>query len=323
MSIPKILIIPARRHIAEAYCEYLVRYLGDEFWIDIGYPTIDNDSPLAKNPNDYDLIYPQFDSHWFLDEEKYKHKVINVQFEPKPGPRFDTVTACTSDAVCKVIKHDFHLRFGVDTELFKPFPQPRLDDKLHVGFIGNIQTPRRYIKELFIDPLVDLEGIKLDIYPTTWSPNTRKDEIEQMGGQTVIDNIVDGDKWFSGIPNIYNRMDVFIRCDIDHGYQFCVMEAAACGVPVICTDSGPAKEVTDAGGGICVGDPEGNWEESNLAIYAQKIQDAVIYMRDHPEERKEMGKKGRFFIERNYTWDRQIDKWREFFRYAYKKMQSL
>lgn len=308
----KILIIPARRHVAEAYCEYLVRYLGDEFDIQIGYPSVGNDSPLAKNPDDFDLIYPQFDSHWFLDPpEKYAHKVVNVQFEPG-GTRFKTVGACTSEPVHKSFPHDFHLRYGVDTELFKPFPQPK-DDRLHVGFMGNIQTPRRYMKELFI-PLHTLEGVKIDIYPTTWLPHTRPDEIELMGGQTVVDNLVDGDKWWSGLPNLYNRMDVYVRCDINAGYQYSLVEAAACGVPIVTTDPGMGKEICDQGGGLYVECDDGNWAPDVLEKLSNDIREAVEILRDTPLVRKTMGKEGRKFVEENYTWDKWAPKWRKFFQ---------
>lgn len=307
----KILIIPARRHVAEAYSEYLVRYLGDEFDIQIGYPSLNNDSPLAKNADEFDLIYPQFDSHWFLDPaENYVKKIVNVQFEPG-GTKFPTVAACTSKPVHDSFKHEFHLRFGVDTELFQPFTQPK-SDLVHVGFMGNIQTPRRYMKELFI-PLADIEGVKLDIYPTTWT-RPRPDELERMGGQAVIDNIVDGDKWWSGLPNLYNRMDIYVRCDIDPGYQYSLLEAAACGVPIVTTDPGLGKEICDAGGGMYLPCKPGNWEPEELKEVSRGLRLYIENLRSDSNKRKKMGIKGRKFVEENYTWDKLINEWRKFFR---------
>lgn len=309
----KILIIPARRHIAESYCEYLVRYLGDEFDIQIGYPTLNNDSPLAKNPNDFDLIYPQFDSHWFLDPpEKYAKKIVNVQFEPG-GTRFNTIAACTSEPVCKSFEHNHHLRFGVDIELFKPFKQPRQDDLFHVGFMGNVQTPRRYMKELVM-PLADIPGVKLDIYPTTWLNHTRFDEIENMGGQAVIDNIVDGDKWLSGLPNLYNRMDAYVRLDINPGYQYSLLEAAACGVPIVTTDPGVGKEICDNGGGMYVPCKEGNFEPEVLKELSGRIQEAVVALKDDQWKRSRMGQDARHFVRWRYQWEDVSEKWRAFFR---------
>ena len=169
------------------------------------------------------------------------------------------------------------------------------------------------MKELFIQ-LNDIPGIKLDIYPTSWPSHTRIDEIELMGGQTVINNIIDGDKWLSGLPNIYNKMDIFIRCDIDHGYQFSVMEAAACGVPVITTDSGISKELTDADGGILIDCGDRSWKEDNLKKIASDIRKAVIRLRDNKEERWRMGNLGRDFVIRNYEWKKWIPEWRKFFQ---------
>lgn len=335
MNIPKILIIPARRHIIESYCEYLIRYLSDEFYFEMGYPpdsvyysTIKNHvwnnltSPLDKNPDDFDLIYPHFDSHWFLEpEEKYRHKIASVILEPG-APRYKVaVAAGTSPIVMEGMPKGSHdLRFGVDTELFKPLLFNRSDDLLHVGFVGNIQTPRRYLKELFVQ-LYGMPGIKLDIYPTSWLKHTRSDEIEAMGGQIALDNIVDGDKWLSGLPNIYNKMDVFVRVDINHGYQFSVMEAAACGTPVICTDSGNTKELCEAGGGILIETKQGDWSDDNLRETAQRIRDAVKSMRDDLL-RTQMGHNARRFVVENYQWDKHIPSWRTFFREGVKNARK-
>lgn len=308
MSKEKILIIPARRHVAEAYSEYLIRYLGDEFDIQMGYPSLNNDSPLAKNADDFDLIYPHFDSHWFLPDE-YAYKVVNVQFEPG-APRFKTAAvAGTSQPVMDSLPENaFNLRFGVDTELFKPFPQPK-DNRFHVGFMGNVQTPRRYTKELVV-PLMSVVGAKIDIYPTTW-PATREDELERMGGQAIVENVVDGDKWWSGLPNLYNRMDAYLRCDINPGYQFSLLEAAACGVPIVTTDPGVGKEICDAGGGVYVECKDGDWEPEVLKELSNRLRQAVESVQEHPDM---MGRAGRKFVEENYTWDKWIPKWREFFR---------
>ena len=333
MKPPRILIIPARRHILEAYCEYIIRYLSDEFYFEMGYPSVPPydtlkerqlagvENPLLKNPDDFDLIYPHFHTHLFLDPPpKYYHKLAYVYLEPGSDQGQKAVIAATSDVISKGLGDSPHhnLRFGIDTDLFKPYPMARTDDLLHVGFIGNIQTPRRYIKELFFEALKDVEGIRLMVWPTTYSNNTRADEVELMGGTKMLESIVDGDKWFPGLPNIYNQMDVFVRCDIDNGCQLSVYEAAACGVPVVCVDSGSTRELARAGGAIQInngnGDLNGSWEPDNLNRIAKEIREAVIELRDDPGKRKKMGKTGRKFIEENWTWENHIPAWREFFR---------
>lgn len=330
-KVPRILIIPARRHIIEAYCEYLIRHLSDEFYFEMGYPPeppyynilervyTGATSPLEKNPDDFDLIYPHFDTHWFLDPpEKYQHKIASVLLEPVGVSGKRAVIAGTSPSVEEKLPNPYHsLRFGVDTMLFRPYPMVRTDNLLHVGFIGNIGTPRRYMKELFM-PLKSMSKVRLMIFPVVWWKHTRPDEIEGMGGQDMLTSIVDGDKWYPGLPNLYNQMDIFIRCDIDHGYQFSVMEAASCGVPVICTDSGNTKQLCDAGGGICI-----DTKDRDVERIAIEIQAAVKYLRDNPEIRKEMGRKGREFVEENYVWKKFIPAWRKFFREGVTNAQKM
>lgn len=321
---PKILIIPARRHILEAYYEYIIRYLGDEFYFEQGYPPMPpytdirkrvwtgETSPLEKNPDDFDLILPHFTTHFFLDKpEKYYHKMVLAFLEPGSVSQDIKVIGATNrpceDAFGDAPHHK--LRFWIDTNVFRPFPQVRLDDKVHIGFLGNIQTPRRYMKELFIEPLKDLGGIKLDIYPSIWHKHTRTDEIELMGGQTVLNNITEGDKWEVGLPNLYNRMDIYVRTDIDAGQQFSIMEAAACGVPSISCDPGIGKELADAGAGIYI-----DAKDRDLDRIAKEIQIAVIKLVENPNIRKLMGKVARRFVQKNYTWYKHTLAWREFFR---------
>src|SRR3990167_3447329 len=326
----KILIIPARRHILEAYCEYIIRYLGNEFYFEMGYPPVPpyhnlkgrilkmEENPLFKNPDAFDLIYQDFTTHFFLEPpEKYYHKMVLAFLEPGTYQEPMAAIAGTSKPVENGFSNFPHhsLRFGVDTELFKPFPMVRTDDLLHVGFIGAVLTPRRYMKELFIEALKDVKGIRLMIFPTTWPNHMRPDEVDSMGGGKVLESIVDGDKWLSGLPNLYNQMDIFIRCDINNGYQFSVMEAGACGIPVITCDPGLGKDFCDeSGGGIYVDNGTGGWEPENLAKIAKGIREAVIELRDDPGLRELMGKQARTWIERNWTWDKFIPAWREFFK---------
>lgn len=332
-KVPRILIIPARRHIIEAYTEYLIRYLSDEFYFEMGYPPEEvyynsigenvwkgATSPLEKNPHDYDLIYPHFATHWYLEPpEEFASKVAIVLLDSFPKfPDKIAVWGATSKQIGMNLNYFcYDLRFGIDTDLFKPIKMVRIDDDFHIGTIGNIQTPRRYMKEIFM-PLGDLPDSRLVIYPSVWYKHTRPDEIELMGGQSVIDSIVDGDRWYPGLPNIYNQMDVFVRPDIDVGYHFPVMEAAACGVPVVCCDSGNNKELCDAGGGICI-----DAKDRDLDRIAKEFRKAVEDLRINRTERIKMGVAARKFIEENYTWDKFIPTWRDFFRKGVANAQKM
>jgi glycosyltransferase involved in cell wall biosynthesis len=112
-----------------------------------------------------------------------------------------------------------------------------------------------------------------------------------------------------------------MRTDQDPGISFPVLEAAACGVPCIATNGGIDHLFTEAGGGILIEADEVNsygegrsWYIDHVDEVGKRFRNAIIWMRDHPEERKEMGRKAREEVMRNWTWEKLIPAWREFFR---------
>lgn len=324
----RILIIPPTRPwYLEAHYEYLIRYLSDEFFIeiaDVPYPPYDNflsrypeTSPFQRNPDDYDLIVPMLATHWGITErDKYAHKVGIVMYEPGEVKHQDVkVVGCTTPVVEKECNPPYHsLRFGIDTDLFKPLRFQKQDDLLHVGMIGTNINPRRQILE--IAPLFDsIPGVKFDFYPASWINNGG--DLNRMGGDIYLRNVVTGDKYWPGLPNIYNRMDVLLRIDNSYGYSFPTLEAAACGVPVITTYQGIDHLITENGGGFTIlPDPphELRWPFNEEEQLIRKVREKIEWMRDNSWERKQMGKMGREIILQNWTWEKHISNWRQFFR---------
>lgn len=323
----RILIIPPTRPwYLEAHYEYLIRYLSDEFFIeiaDVPYPPYENfldrypeTNPFQRNPDDYDLIVPMLATHWgVIDRDKYAHKTGVVLYEPGEGRHTDVkVVGCTTPIVEKECRVPFHsLRFGIDAELFRPLNFTKQDNLLHVGMVGTHINPRRQILE--IESLFDMPGVKFDFYPSTWINNGG--DLTKVGGMKFLKNVVTGDKYWPGIPNIYNRMDVLLRIDNSYGYSFPTLEAAACEVPVIATYQGIDHEITEAGGGMLIlPDPphETRWPFNEEPQLIRKVKEAIEFMRDNPEIRRQMGKKARRKIMSDFTWGYHIDKWREYFR---------
>ena len=326
MKLPRILIIPPMPWYMSAHYEYLIRYLSDEFFIeiaDVPYPPYENfldrypeTYPFQRSPDDYDLILPMLATHWIVTEkDKYAHKTAIVMYEPGEGRYQDVaVVGCTTPVVEKECKVPFHsLRFGIDTELFTPLAFAKEDDLLHVGIIGTHINPRRQILEGMV-PLFDMPGIKFDFYPSTWV--NHGGDLNKVGGKEFLKRVVTGEKYWPGIPNIYNRMDVLLRIDNSYGYSFPTLEASACGIPVITTYQGIDHYITEAGGGILLLPDEGGprWPFNKEEELVKKVRKTIEFMRDNSNQRKEMGKKARKEIELNWTWEKHIGNWREFLR---------
>ena len=149
------------------------------------------------------------------------------------------------------------------------------------------------------------------LFPHSWQ--NHGGNWKDWDGEHLMPYVVGGDKRWTGMPNIYNRMDVLLRIDQDPAYSFPTLEAAACGVAIIATDSGIDHLITKAGGGILItGDRSQHMNTPEIT--AERVKEKVIFLRDNRDVAKEMGRKGREEIERNWTWDNFYPAWREFFR---------
>lgn len=316
MKTSRILMIPIwNGWYVEAHCEYLIRYLGDEFFMEIAMPTTDGPSPFNRNVDDYDLLFPLWAQQWHCDQDKYAHKVATVHYSPMEG-RVDGVaviggTTPVVEATLKDYDLPFHsLRFGVDTNLFAPYPVAKEDDLLHVGYIGNHANVRHMVRSV-ISNLTDIPGVRIMLYPSSWvnDGGTPTD----WAAEKMRPYVVGGGKLWTGLPNIYNNLDILLRMDEDKAYSFPTQEAAACGVPVIATDSGIDHLFAQAGAAILI-DGTREYYQNNPADVTRRVREAIIDLRDNPDKRKRMGLRGRAEVKANWTWEKHIPSWREFFR---------
>lgn len=80
-------------------------------------------------------------------------------------------------------------------------------------------------------------------------------------------------------------------------YPLKVFETLACGVPAIVTDfPGQRELITDNNCGVVI--PQND---------ASSLARAVAYLRQHPAERAEMGRRGRQIVEKQFSWQHSAD----------------
>lgn len=125
---------------------------------------------------------------------------------------------------------------------------------------------------------------------------------------------------------LYNLADVVLAPSDAEGWGLSLIESLACETPIICTmTGGMQQQVTDG---------HGNWFGIGIKpssqmlvgcqnvpyIYEDRISNedfvkaAVDMYKMSPESRKEMGKKGREYVLREYSMDQFLDKWDTLFK---------
>lgn len=111
------------------------------------------------------------------------------------------------------------------------------------------------------------------------------------------------------MADLYRAADVYVAPYRAEGFNLPVLEAAACGVPVICTSGGPTDEFTDESFcGRIRSTPE-PWTSSEGWVgdgLSPDVDHLVELMKDASRDRdgwRAMGKRGAEHVHRNFSWD--------------------
>jgi glycosyltransferase involved in cell wall biosynthesis len=142
---------------------------------------------------------------------------------------FDAVHVNNTDLKKRVIeagaRQAFVLYPGVDLDLFKPMPDLR-PDTFTVGWVGDVT------KSVKNAHLINRLGYNFKM--------------------ATKEHFIPYDQ----MPEFYNSLDVFVSFSTSEGWGRGIMEAMACGLPVVCSKAGASEIVGREW--VVPGDPRGN-----------------------------------------------------------------
>lgn len=191
--------------------------------------------------------------------------------------------------------------FGVDTNRFRKSGRKDGNEDFTIGTIKALE--HKYGIEVLIDAFrlvvkrTDRKDIKLVIAGKGSLENELKRVVSAYGisGQVEFTGRIPHDE----VPAHLNTFDIYMALSIDHSESFgvAIIEASACGIPVIVTDVGGLPEVVENNvTGIVV--PPHN---------ATAAADAVIRLIQDEDSRVRMGENGVKHIEKYYSWDDNVE----------------
>ena len=168
-----------------------------------------------------------------------------------------------------------------DTELLKQVRKKYKLPEKYILFLANHEPKKNIagVVRAFAEFRKNVKGYKLVLAGRiAWGTgHTRK---------LIYDLAIEKDIiWPGYVPTadllaIYSMADTFIFPSLDEGFGIPVLEAMACGAPVICSDRGALPETTD-GAAICIPPDNYNLMAEKLATFA-----------NYPDLRAEYAKKG-------------------------------
>lgn len=183
---------------------------------------------------------------------------------------------------------------SVDCNLFRPAQPRQNSDSFRVGYVGRL-VPEKGIQDLVL-AVSHLGGnVKLIVA----GEGAMRPELESLAAKLGCTNETRfiGNLPYLSLPALMQSLDVLVlpshttpRWKEQFGRV--LIEAGACGIPVIGSDSGAIPDVV-ADAGIVF--PEGD---------ADALTDALLRLQKHPAERVEMGQIGRERAVSLFSWEK-------------------
>ncbi len=207
-----------------------------------------------------------------------------------------SVSQFTADLVRQELKETPEIRViynGIDTRKFVPSPSHNDNKNVEVLFSGNL-TLR---KGAFLLPTVAKQ-----LNPNISISYTRG--LRTKFSLPMFPNLKDiGTIPYASMPQLYQQVDILFMPTVREGLSLSMIEAMACGLPVIATNCSSTSEliVEGKGGFLC--------ELGNADDFAEKIN----LLANSPQLRREMGEFNRARVESLFTEERMIKEYQQLF----------
>ncbi len=197
---------------------------------------------------------------------------------------------------------------AVDTGVFRPMERENCRRELGVsgfvaGYVGRLVEEKGLMDMVDALPFCssDVTLLFVGTGPFQEALQRRATAIGKAGQARFL-----GSRPLDELARVMNALDVLVlasRTTPSWKEQFgrVIIEAQACGTPVIGSDSGAIPEVIGSGGLVV--------PERNPMALAQALEE----MRSRPEQRQRMGALGRQQVEKQYTWERVAQQMRDIY----------
>ena len=180
------------------------------------------------------------------------------------------------------------LYLGIDLAVFHPMPE--VEKKWDIAFMGRLEEMKSV--DLFPEMLLRLKEKYPDLKMVMTGEGLLKEdllrELDEKGVSQMVDYL--GVIETEGVSKIINQSRIFIYPSREEPFGLSILEAMACGVPVITTNVyGPKEIVTDGVDGLAV-DPDD----------VDALVRAIGTLLDDEKLRKKIGMNGKAAVERRF-----------------------
>ncbi len=206
-----------------------------------------------------------------------------------------------SETLANIMRHSWRLPpeklrcipNGVDINLFRPSPREVTNRQLVVGTVGNLTAVKR--QSMLLDVCARLANTA-DIRVVIAGQGPLRQELEERAQQLGIADRVEFLGYQLDVAKVYGKIDIFVLTSATEQMPFSVLEAMACGLPIVSTDVGDIKKMVSR-------------ENQPLITHEGKFVDALATLVTDDKLRRQLGQDNREHCVRVYSLDRMCSEY--------------
>lgn len=199
---------------------------------------------------------------------------------------------------------------GVDTDTFRPCPNGKetirsmlglKPEQFYIGTVGNLRPVKNQVLMLRACRKLcqNYENVRVIIAGT----GPLQDELSHYTKELGIQHKVQFLGARTDIPDVLNAMDVFVLPSLSEGMPNAVLEAMACGLPVVATRVGGLPEVVEDG-------------ETGILTPSQDeafLESALFNLLHDDTKRQMLGEKGRKRVLEHFSLDKMVEEYQNLY----------
>jgi glycosyltransferase involved in cell wall biosynthesis len=196
--------------------------------------------------------------------------------------------------------------FGVDVSKFSPLLEEGESDIVKIGFAKSLR--KKYAPDILVKAFKKINQEYPDTKLIIAGDGAMESGLKKMATDLELSDKIEFMGFLSEdkLVRHFKSLDIFIQSSIYQSESFgvAVLEASACGVPVVATNVGGVPEVCiDGQTGFLV---PPNDPDAIAATVSKLLKDKQLM--------RTLGENGRTFVVNNYTWSNCVDKMLKLFQ---------
>jgi glycosyltransferase involved in cell wall biosynthesis len=188
---------------------------------------------------------------------------------------------------------------GVDASFFSPRSTPKEPGPFRILFVGRLTGEKNVAGLLKGVSTLATEGAEFNLDVVGDGP--LRGQLEALSEQLALGGRVSWHGWLpkKDVVALYRRADCFVSPSFYEGMPNAVLEAMACGLPVVASRIGGHQNL------VRDGETGRLFEVTQSAALAGVLGELIR----NPGARRRMGAKGRDVVTREHSWDDVADRY--------------